>query len=202
MKINKKNIKLIEILISIILIFLIFLAQPKNKSNNLYQDILFLKLFKATNEKENITKESKEKIKQYKFNVKYNNMNFKNINLIETINKKTLINEKIAPGVEGTFQIILDTNEDTNYFIEFKSENSKPKNLKFENVENKKLKNNIEELNSELKGKIKKDEQKIITIHWFWNYENSKIEDNQDTLDSKNIKNYKFTIHAYGKNII
>ena len=38
-----------------------------------------------------------------------------------------------------------------------------------------------------------------MTIHWFWEYENTKEGNIQDTIDSKKIENYQFTIHAIGE---
>ena len=68
---------------------------------------------------------------KYVFNVSYKNIDFKNIKLIDTFDEDTLINKKIAPGTYGKFQILLQTNEKTNYQIKFEDENDKPKNLIF-----------------------------------------------------------------------
>ena len=201
---NDKKIKKSKIIIIIIILMIsIFFIFLKNSNNKLYQDILFLKYLKSGAkeeiiEKKNI-KEYKKDIKEYKFNVKYKELEFKNINLIETINKKTLINEKIAPGVEGTFKIIITANADTRYYVEFKNINEKPKNLKFENLEKREIVDDIEEFNNNLNGKIKKGEEKVITIHWFWEYENKEEGNIQDTKDSLNIDKYQFNIKAYGE---
>ena len=113
-----------------------------------------------------------------------------------------MVNEKIAPGVEGNFQIVLEANEDINYFITFESNNVKPKNLKFENIETQEQKECLEDFGSELKGRISKNEKKVITIHWFWQYENTEEENMQDTIDSQNIRDYEFTIYANGQSTI
>ena len=42
----------------------------------------------------------------------------------------------------------------------FQSKNSKPKNLKFENIETNTQKEHLEELNPELTGTLNKDEKK------------------------------------------
>ena len=39
-------------------------------------------------------------------------MNFKSIDLAETIDKDTLVYEKIAPGTSGSFNILLDSNQE------------------------------------------------------------------------------------------
>lgn len=49
-----------------------------------------------------------------------------------------------------------------------------------------------------LKGKIKKSEEKKITITWKWEYENGKLQDIVDTEDGSKIKNYNFTIYTIG----
>lgn len=168
---------------------------------NLYDDILFLKSF---GKESGIVKqtENEQEDKQYVFKMNCKNTDFKNVDLLKTVDRKTLVNEKIAPGVEGEFQIVLEANEDTNYNIIFQSKNSKPKNLKFENVETKTQKENLEDLNSELTGRLKENEKKIITIHWAWQYENTEEENQQDTLDGKNIQEYQFTIYANGQSVI
>lgn len=189
----KKHKKFICIVTFIILIILFYLLLPKKNYKHLYDDVLFVNFFqKEKNEK------NKDENKQYIFKIDWKNTDFKNINLLDTIDRKTLVDEKIAPGVEGNFQIILEANENTNYYITFQSINYKPKNLKFENVETNTQVEEIEDLNSELKGKIRKNEKKTINIHWSWQYENTGEDDWQDTLDSK-IDKYEFIIYANGQ---
>ena len=56
------------------------------------------------------------------------------IELNTTSNNETLLNNKIAPGTNGSFDITLDsTNSDVgiDYTIKFEEQNSKPKNLLF-----------------------------------------------------------------------
>ncbi len=192
----KKYKKIIYIVVFVALILLSYVLLPKKNYKHLYDDVLFLNFF----QKEKSEKNKNDK-KQYIFRIDCKNMNFKNINLLDTINDKTLVDEKIAPGTEGEFQILLEANEDTNYYITFQSKNSKPKNLKFENTETNTQVENIEDLNTELKGRINKNEEKIINIHWYWQYENTEEEDQQDTLDSK-IKEYEFIIYANGQSVI
>lgn len=109
---KKRKRKIIYFLI-IILSFCIFLLQDKKIINKDFQDdIIFFKLFRFGNneeiEKQQINHLSKisfndTQIKQeempiqYSFNVSYKDIDFKNINLSNTINKNSLINEKIAP---------------------------------------------------------------------------------------------------------
>ena len=134
--------------------------------------------------------------------MKNHNTDFKDVDLSETINEKTLINEKIAPGVSGKFNIVLRTNQNTIYEVKFKSKTQKPQNLKFE-IENTNIKaNNLEELENYLKGIINKGEEKTISIKWSWEYENSIKNNIQDTKDAMKIESYKFEIFATGEEII
>lgn len=82
-------------------------------------------------------KDTEEFIKQYCFEIDakgFKNTNFSNIRLADTINEKTLINNLIAPGTSGSFDIIIKTkggNLDVNYLIEVQEESVSPKNLIF-----------------------------------------------------------------------
>ena len=46
-------------------------------------------------------------------------MNFKSINLLDTYDRTTSINEKIAPGTKGSFYIQLNSNQNLKYQIKF-----------------------------------------------------------------------------------
>lgn len=199
----KKHCKIIYIIETlIILLLLIYIIFRTNIYKNLYDDILFLNSIQKKEIEDEVVDEKSRNIQnQYVFKLDCKNTEFKDVNLLETIDNKTKVNEKIAPGTEGRFQIIIEANQDSNYSIEFQSKNSKPQNLLFENEETKIKRESLEELNSELNGKINKNEKKLITIHWIWQYENTEEKNKQDTIDSENIRNYEFTIYAIGKSI-
>ena len=198
----KKHKKIIYIVLALIMLVLIsYIFSKRSGNQNLYDDILFLNFFKKQNEEIETSTQSEEQ-KQYIFTLDCKNTYFRNIDLLETIDNKTLVNEKIAPGVEGEFQIVLEANEDTNYNVIFQSKNSKPKNLKFKNLETNTQKECLEDLNPELTGTLNKNEKKVITIHWSWQYENTEEENQQDTLDSQNIQAYEFLIYANGQGVI
>lgn len=171
-------------------------------------DFLFLKLFSDGNSNGNLNNNSTISTKQeYKFKIDYKNMDFKSIELAKTINRETLIYEKIAPGTNGSFDILLDSNQDLKYRIEFDSINEKPKNLNFKAFNNDKLlgeANTLEELSDSLSGYIKKNEKINITIYWYWNFENEddKESDIQDTKDAENIRKYQFNVSALGEEIV
>lgn len=207
MKSKKKIIfKLILILILIILFIIIFFS--KNSMNiDKFDDFLFIKIFSnGISQTNNIENNNNEKI--YNFKISYKNLDFKSLNLVDTIDKNTLIYEKIAPGTSGSFNILLYSNQNLKYRIEFRSINDKPKNLKFMALKNNQIleeTNTLEELSRRLVGYINKDENINITIKWYWNYEDKKNEeatDIQDTKDSEKIKKYQFDVYALGEEII
>ena len=189
----------------IIILLFIFVILSKNvKFKDVFDDILFLKNFRR-NEKEvsanhmNSTKENDSDVMQYMFEVSWKNTNFNRVNLMDTINSKTLINEKIAPGLEGTFDIILKTNANSKYYIKFENQTEKPKNLRFKDLNSQKETNTLEELEEVLVGNINRGDVKKVSIYWFWPYESDENEDIQDTKDSKNIGKYIFNIYVIGE---
>ena len=133
------------------------------------------------------------------------------INLISTCNNETLVNNKIAPGTSGSFNIIVDgtgSEVGINYNIAFKDEANKPKNLKFiyENVEY----NSIQELENNLSGTIYANDEnktKTLNIAWEWKYETgtdtTEIASNDllDTKDAQEIQNYTFSVSVTGTQI-
>ena len=200
------------LIIIIILILCIFLFKEKPKSNEQEDIIFFKKIYLGKNqENDNNTTQNQEqneidnniemlnlekisKKEEYVFDVSYKNTDFKNVNLSETINQETLVNEKIAPGTSGGFEILLKTNQKVKYQIKFKSKNDKPQNLIFK-IEGKDRKyKNLEDMEQELQGEIEKN--KKITINWNWQYEKDINQDIQDTKDGEKLLEYNFTIYA------
>ena len=120
------------------------------------------------------------------------------MNLWETVSKNTLINEKIAPGTEGEFEIKLKSNKSIYYEIDFLSQNKKPQNLFFSIKGNNKRYSKLEDLRDELQGDLDKMETKSIIIQWKWDYDTGTEENIQDTKDGTSIKDYHFYIHAIG----
>lgn len=197
---NKIAIKIVIIFILIILFLKIFFLKELSKVLTI-DDFLFLKLL--SNSALNNSKEENEK--EYKFKVNYNNVDFKSINLAATINRETVVYEKIAPGTSGSFRILLETNQNLKYKIQFCSISEKPKNLKFRALKNQEIigeTNTLDELSEKLTGYINENERVNIIIKWNWNFENKKDDVNtdiQDTKDSENIRRYQFNIYALGE---
>lgn len=187
---HKKTAFLLIIFLIILLFFILFNKFSKKEASD---DIIFFKLFSQTKQNNKNTKEN-----EYIFDFSKNNEISTNMNLWETVSKNTLINEKIAPGTEGEFEIKLKSNKSIYYEINFLSQNKKPKNLVFSIKGDNKRYSKLEDLRDELQGNLNKMETKSIIIQWKWDYDTGVKEDMQDTKDGTSIKDYHFYIHATG----
>ncbi len=192
---KSKKIAIFIIIIFIILFILFCFCNKKQNIDSFQDDILFFKWLKLGENKEETIQTSKINPKII-FQVSYRNVNCKQMKFSDTINKNTLINEKIAPGTSGGFEILLETNQKINYQIKFRSKNEKPQNLNFQIEGEDRKYNSLEEMEQTLKGEI--EENKIININWKWEYEIGKNENKQDTEDGKKLKQYQFEIYAIG----
>lgn len=88
---KKNKIKKIIIAIIILGIAIFLFKNNKNIGNKFQDEIIFFKSFASKQENEN------KNYPTYNFKVTYKNTKLKNIKLLETINKETLIKNKIAP---------------------------------------------------------------------------------------------------------
>ncbi len=134
------------------------------------------------------------------------------IKLNSTCDNETLVDHKIAPGTQGSFNIIVDgTGSDVgiNYSIKFENESTKPTNLKF--VYNNQEYSSIDELQANLSGTIHandEDKTRTLTIDWKWNYETGTTEseiannDKIDTQNAKDIANYTFNVIVSGTQVV
>lgn len=151
-------------------------------------------------------------IANWSFKVNNNSEEIQTIKLDSTINNSTLINNKIAPGTSGNFNITIDGSDSDvgiDYEIQFKNETTKPQNLKFEY--NNQVYNSISDLNEKIKGTINADDKnkKInVNIKWKWEYETGsdatqiKSNDLIDTNNSKQIRNYEFNVIVTGSQVM
>ena len=205
MRKNKKR----YVIIMIIFVCMILFITNFIKYDFLQEDLLFFQIFNLKTHSPNITDRNKEELKEINekssanvknvyFRIQYQNKKLKALNLSDTVNNKTLLYEKIAPGTSGRFDIILTSNENLNYKIEFESENEKPSNLQFYTSEEGKRYNTLEELGESLTGTILKKEEKVIPVCWKWEYEISREQNRQDTLEAKKIREYHFLIYVQG----
>lgn len=159
-----------------------------------------------------VTGQGTADIASWSFKVNENEQRLQNISLKSTINNETLINNKIAPGTQGNFQIKIDATGSEvgiNYILKFENESQKPTNLKF--TYDNETYNSITELQEVLTGIINADEQdkvKILEIGWFWNYETGDTEqailanDIIDTREAKQIRDYTFDVIVTGTQIM
>ena len=207
---KNKKIKKFILIILIFFVILFIIIFSNIKMDFFQDDILFLKFLGdiSTSEQDseeikyigNISK--KETAQQYIFDITYKYMNFTNVNLIDTIKSNTLVDEKIAPGISGEFDIIVKSNRNSKYQIYFISKNEKPQNLEFKIANTNISVNKIEDLAKYLTGTLEKGQTTTVTIEWSWNYENDAKGNIQDTKDSKNIDEYIFDIYTYGEQVI
>ena len=206
----RKTKKRYIIMIIILVCIMLFLINSM-KYDFLQEDLLFFQFFNSQNQSRNTsnikqkvieekieTEETSTNIKKIYFHVQYKNRNLKTVNLAETVDNKTIIYEKIAPGTSGRFDILLNSNQNMNYKIAFESENEKPTNLQFYTQEDNKRYTTIEELGENLTGNILKNEQKTIPVCWEWRYETNKEQNKQDTVEAKKIREYHFLIYVQG----
>lgn len=147
----------------------------------------------------------------WNFKVNGQNEQVEEINLASTCDNETLVNNKIAPGTSGSFNIIVDATGSEvgiNYNITFTEENNKPQNLKFEynNIEY----NSIKDLEEDLSGTINANDEnktKTLNVKWKWEYEtgsNPGEITNNDLVDTKNgqeIENYTFDVVVTGTQV-
>ena len=187
--------KFIKILLIVILVFLCVIVKFKINSKNVKKDdFLFLKIYQNQNK-------FQEK-EEYTFMVNYKNKSFKSINLSDTLDQN--VSKKIAPGTSGKFNIVLNSNHNLKYRVEFKSKSDKPQNLNFIIiVDGKNLfrTNNLDEVSGKISGKIAKNQKINLMVLWQWPYENEKDSnvDVQDTKDGKNIEKYQFEVTVFGE---
>ena len=130
------------------------------------------------------------------------------IQLASTCNNETLINNKIAPGTRGSFNILVDgtgSEVGIDYNIQFTNETTKPSNLKFT-----KQYNSITELEKDLSGTINANEEnktRTLKINWEWPYETGNNEneiaknDKIDTQNAQNIATYSFNVIVSGTQV-
>lgn len=151
-------------------------------------------------------------VARWSFKVNGKSEEVQTINLASTCNNETLINNKIAPGTEGAFNIIIDgTGSDVGieYNVKFENEMNKPQNLKF--IYSGVTYDSITDLEDKLTGVINANaENKVttMTVNWEWEYETGSDEDEiltNDKIDTQNaqdITNYTFDVVVTGTQVM
>ncbi len=150
-------------------------------------------------------------IAQWRFKVNENEEKMQTISLNSTIYNFTLANGRIAPGTAGSFEINIDgsgAGVAIFYTVNFQNETEKPQNLKFK-YDGKEFES-IELLNHWIVGTIHGDtdaQQRSFIIEWEWPYETGNTpeeiaeNDERDTIDAKNISDYRFDVVVTGTQV-
>lgn len=133
------------------------------------------------------------------------------VDLLSTYNNETLIDNKVAPGTSGHFDIIIDATGSevgVDYKVKFLNETEKPQNLVFIYNDNEYA--TIQELQEDLSGTINANEDnktRTITINWEWQYETGSnpteiaSNDKIDTQNAQEIANYTFNVNVSGTQV-
>ena len=134
------------------------------------------------------------------------------IRLASTYNNQTLVNNKIAPGTSGSFNIIVDASGSEvgiNYKVQFLNEIQTPTNMVFY-YQNEKY-DNLTALNDKISGTIFANggERQIpIEIDWHWPYETGEtpeeieMNDRIDTEEAKGNTDYLFDVLITGTQVL
>lgn len=135
------------------------------------------------------------------------------VSLADTLDSKSITSERIAPGTDGKFYIVIDatgSEVDLSYSVSLVSETDKPGNLYF--TYNGNNYSSLQDLISaeNLSGEILEsdtDKVKKYEISWAWPFETkvngaaSAEEDAEDLEDGENISNYEFSLDITGTQI-
>lgn len=147
-------------------------------------------------------------VARWSFLVNGEEESIQNMQLGSTCDDETLLDNKIAPGTQGNFNIEIDATGSEvgiQYHVTFEEKSQKPRNLIF--IYNKSTYANLQDLEVALEGVIDaNDETKKISIpiQWKWEYETGndeelrETEDREDTEDGKMLQNYNFDIIVTG----
>ena len=135
-----------------------------------------------------------------------------NVNLLSTYNNETLINNKVAPGTSGNFNIVVDATGSevgVDYTVQFLNESEKPQNLIY--IYDDQQYTTIQDLQKDLSGTINANDEnktRTITVYWEWQYQTGEDENeiNQndiiDTNNAKQLENYTFDIYVTGTQVM
>lgn len=152
--------------------------------------------------------EGNAEIARWSFRANNTSTFMENIQLSNTYNTSVLKNKTIAPGTNGSFDIVLDaTGADVaiDYAITFDNLVNKPTNLKF--TYNGTTKSSLEELEDLLKGRITLDDSrtKTLTIYWSWDYQTGTTDEeksNNDRIDTNDSgRDFSFDMTITGTQV-
>ena len=152
--------------------------------------------------------EGSAEIARWSFRANNTSTFMEKIQLNNVYNTSILKNKTIAPGTNGSFDIILDaTGADVaiDYAVTFDNLVNKPTNMKFTYEGT--TADSLKGLEDVLKGRIQLEDErtKTLTIKWSWDYqtgttaEEKEINDRIDTNDSG--KDFSFDINVTGTQV-
>lgn len=142
-------------------------------------------------------------VAKWVFNVNGSRPTMQTIAINKNYDPSTLTNGRIAPGTQGTFDIVINaigSEVGIDYTVAFSNEQNKPQNLKFR-YEGEEF-TTLEDLASKLTGTIDANEEsklKYLIIEWFWDYDSG--DDEADTQAGKNDLNYTFDVIVTGTQV-
>ena len=148
-------------------------------------------------------------IAKWAFEIEKGQEEMKKVKLVNTAQKDTLVNGKIAPGTSGSFSITLSAKNSevgVKYTLSFLNEKNKPTNIKFKY--NEKTYSSLKEI-GEIVGNISLGTIRtaVIQIQWEWPYQTGTTKeligqnDIIDTKESTSLSEYTFDILAIGTQI-
>lgn len=152
--------------------------------------------------------EGNAEIARWSFRANNTSTVMEKIQLNNVYNTNILKNKTIAPGTNGSFDIILDaTGADVaiDYAVTFDNLVNKPTNLKF--TYDGTTKSSLEELEDLLKGRITLDDSrtKTLTIYWSWVYQTGTTDEeksNNDRIDTNDSgKDFSFDMTITGTQV-
>ena len=150
-------------------------------------------------------------VAKWVFTLNGNNTSYKTIKIDSNYDESTLVNGKIAPGTQGSFDIVLDATGSevgVEYAVTFMNEKHKPTNMKF--IFNNQEYDSLKDIETNLTGIIDANatsKKVTYTINWLWDYEtgdsnqiqtNDKIDTNEGTIDAI----YSFDVIATGTQVM
>ncbi len=152
--------------------------------------------------------EGNAKIARWSFRANNTSTVMEKIQLNNVYNTNILKNKTIAPGTNGSFDIILDaTGADVaiDYAVTFDNLVNKPTNMKF--TYGNKTSGTLKGLEDVLKGRIALNDArtKTLTIKWSWDYQTGTTAEekaNNDKIDTNDSgKDFSFDIKVTGTQV-
>ena len=152
--------------------------------------------------------EGNAKIARWSFRANNTSTVMEKIQLNNVYNTNILKNKTIAPGTNGSFDIILDaTGADVSidYAVTFDNLVNKPTNMKF--TYGNKTSDTLKGLEDVLKGRIALNDArtKTLTIKWSWDYQTGTTAEekaNNDKIDTNDSgKDFSFDIKVTGTQV-